>query len=54
MIFIDGAIVFTFDAYTWEHPAHWKTEFEVRTGGSLHEVKSSIRNISITAYENYA
>ena len=50
MIFIDGAIVFTSDAYTWEHPAHWKTEFEVETG-SERQVKGSIRNISITAYE---
>ena len=48
IIYIDEAIVFTSAAYTWKHPA--RKDFYVKTGSST-QVKGSIRNISITAYE---
>ena len=54
IIYIDGVIVFTSDAYTWQHPDNKKTELNVETTSYTKlssNAKCSIQNISITAYE---
>ena len=54
IIQIDGAIVFTSNVYTWEHPhsdSVMETEFEVATAyPNCNDLKGAIRNISIKAY----
>ena len=51
IIEIDGDIIFTSRAYTWEHPESACKEFEIETGDDDDRVKGAIRNIEITTFE---
>ena len=51
IILIDGDIIFTSPAYTWEHPESACKEFEIETGDDNDRVKGAIRNIEITTFE---
>ena len=42
VIYIDGVIVFTSDAYTWKHPDNSRKEFGVYTGNAKKQEQGSI------------